>query len=107
MKRSSAPTAPGLSAACAKIGRVNPYWLEDEAVPRAEPRLEGPVDVAIVGAGITGCSAAFRLAAAGLRVRVHDQRAVAEGASGRNGRLALGGGAPRHGPARETDGARA
>jgi len=83
---------------------VNPYWLEDEAVPRASPRHEGHVDVAIVGAGVTGCSAALRLAGAGLRVRVHDQRAVAEGASGRNGGFALRGGASRYDVARETYG---
>ena len=83
---------------------MNPYWLEDEPVPRAAPRHEGRVDVAIVGAGITGCSAALRLADAGLRVRVHDQRAVAEGASGRNGGFALRGGASRYDVARETYG---
>jgi len=49
--------------------------------------------VAVVGAGITGCSAAHTLAEAGLRVRVHEQRRVAEGASGRNGGFALRGGA--------------
>ena len=83
---------------------MNPYWLEDDPVPRAAPRYEGRVDVAIVGAGITGCSAALRLADAGLRVRVHDQRAVAEGASGRNGGFALRGGASRYDVARETYG---
>jgi gamma-glutamylputrescine oxidase len=61
--------------------------------------------VAIVGAGVTGCSAALRLAEAGLRVRVHDARAVAEGASGRNGGFALGGGAARYDVSRETYGA--
>src|SRR5205814_10150656 len=88
----------------AKIARVNPYWLEDDPVPRAAPRYEGRVDVAIVGAGITGCSAALRLADAGLRVRVHDQRAVAEGASGRNGGFALRGGASSYNVARDTYG---
>jgi gamma-glutamylputrescine oxidase len=61
--------------------------------------------VAIVGAGITGCSAALRLAEAGRRVRVHDARGVAEGASGRNGGFALRGGAARYDVARETYGA--
>ncbi|MCW2974888.1 MAG: putative oxidoreductase, partial [Actinomycetia bacterium] len=84
---------------------MNPYWLEDEAPPRAQPRHEGHVDVAIVGAGITGCSAALRLAEAGLSVRVHDQRGVAEGASGRNGGFALRGGATRYDVARDTYGA--
>jgi gamma-glutamylputrescine oxidase len=83
---------------------VNPYWLEDAAVPRLSPRHEGRVDVAIVGAGVTGCAAAFRLAEGGLRVRVHDQRGVAEGASGRNGGFALRGGASRYDVARDTYG---
>jgi glycine/D-amino acid oxidase-like deaminating enzyme len=84
---------------------VNPYWLEDPIPARPAPRLDGRVDVAIVGAGITGCSAALRLAEAGLRVRVHDARGVAEGASGRNGGFALRGGAARYDVARETYGA--
>jgi gamma-glutamylputrescine oxidase len=83
----------------------NPYWLEDEAPPRVRPQHDGRVDVAIVGAGVTGCSAALRLAAGGLRVRVFDQRGVAEGASGRNGGFALRGGAARYDIARETYGA--
>ncbi|MHB8470217.1 MAG: NAD(P)/FAD-dependent oxidoreductase [Gaiellaceae bacterium] len=83
---------------------MNPYWLEDEIPARRSPRHEGRVDVAIVGAGITGCSAALRLAEAGLRVRVYDQRAVAEGASGRNGGFALRGGASRYDVARDTYG---
>jgi gamma-glutamylputrescine oxidase len=84
---------------------VNPYWLEDPTVPRSATTLDGRVDVAIVGAGVTGCSAALRLAEAGLRVRVHDARGIAEGASGRNGGFALGGGAARYDVARETYGA--
>jgi gamma-glutamylputrescine oxidase len=84
---------------------VNPYWLEDPTPARAETQLDGRADIAIVGAGITGCSAALRLAEAGLRVRVHDERGIAEGASGRNGGFALGGGAARYDVARETYGA--
>ena len=83
---------------------MNPYWLEDEIPPRAASRDGGHVDVAIVGAGVTGCSAALRLAEAGMRVRVHDRRGVAEGASGRNGGFALTGGASRYDVARETYG---
>jgi glycine/D-amino acid oxidase-like deaminating enzyme len=86
---------------------VNPYWLEESSPPRVESKLDGRVDVAIVGAGVTGCSAALRLAEAGLRVRVHDARGIAEGASGRNGGFALGGGAARYDVARETYGAEA
>jgi gamma-glutamylputrescine oxidase len=84
---------------------VNPYWLEEPSPSRVESKLDGRVDVAIVGAGVTGCSAALRLAEAGLRVRVHDARGIAEGASGRNGGFALGGGAARYDVARETYGA--
>jgi len=56
--------------------------------------------VAIVGAGVTGCSCALTLADAGLRVRVHEARGVASGASGRNGGFALRGGAPSYDAAR-------
>jgi len=84
---------------------VNPYWLEEEAAALPRVAHQGRVDVAIVGAGITGCSAALRLAERGLTVRVHDQRGVAEGASGRNGGFALRGGASRYDVARDTYGA--
>jgi glycine/D-amino acid oxidase-like deaminating enzyme len=81
------------------------YWLED-AVP-ALPRqaLGRSADVAIVGAGITGCSCALRLAREGMAVRVHDARGVGEGASGRNGGFALRGGAMSYAHAREWLGA--
>jgi gamma-glutamylputrescine oxidase len=68
-----------------------PYWLDEPAPPLPVRKLDGPVDVAVVGAGVTGCACALALAAAGKRVRVHDARAVAEGASGRNGGFALRG----------------
>ena len=87
-----------------ETGVMNPYWLEDEPVPRAARRLVGTVDVAIVGAGITGIAAALRLAESGKRVRVYDARRVAEGASGRNGGFALRGGASRYDVARDTYG---
>ena len=68
---------------------MNPYWLEEPTPARPETKLDGRADVAIVGAGVTGCSAARRLAQGGLRVRVHDARGIAEGASGRNGGFAM------------------
>jgi glycine/D-amino acid oxidase-like deaminating enzyme len=82
-----------------------PYWLEEPSGPRSTTTHAGRADVAIVGGGVTGCSAARRLAEGGLRVRVHDARGIAEGASGRNGGFALGGGAARYDVARETYGA--
>jgi glycine/D-amino acid oxidase-like deaminating enzyme len=82
-----------------------PFWLEEEPPPRVLPRHDGRVDVAIVGAGVTGCSCALALAEAGRRVRVHDAREVGGGASGRNGGFALRGGAPAYDFAREQLGA--
>jgi glycine/D-amino acid oxidase-like deaminating enzyme len=49
--------------------------------------------VVVVGGGVTGCVAALRLAEAGAKVRLHDAREIAGGASGRNGGFALRGGA--------------
>ena len=57
--------------------------------------------MAVVGAGVTGCSCALALAEQGVRVRVYEARAVAGGASGRNGGFALRGGAPPYNRARE------
>jgi gamma-glutamylputrescine oxidase len=61
--------------------------------------------VAIVGAGVTGCSCALTLADAGLRVRVHEAREVAGGGSGRNGGFALRGAAAPYDAARAELGA--
>lgn len=76
------------------------WWLAEEAPPLRSPRLDDPVDVAVVGAGVTGCSCALTLASGGLRVRVYEARTVASGASGRNGGFALRGGAPPYDKAR-------
>ena len=72
---------------------TGPYWLEDPPLARADRRHDGPVDVAIVGGGVTGCACARVLAEAGLKVRVHEARQIAGGASGRNGGFATYGGA--------------
>lgn len=92
-----------------------PLWLDDEG-PAAAAAAAGPgvgrgadgsvdVDVEIVGAGVTGLSCALRLAGAGLRVRVHDERGVAGGASGRNAGFALRGAALPYDEARRVLGA--
>ena len=70
---------------------MTPYWLSEPAPDLSEGNVRGPVDIGIVGAGVTGCACALALAEAGLRVRVVDARKVAEGASGRNGGFALRG----------------
>ncbi len=83
---------------------MSSWWLSEDPAPTFSVAVTDP-DVEIVGAGITGISAALTLAAAGRRVRVHDARRVAEGASGRNGGFALRGGAMPYDRAREWLGA--
>ncbi|QPC44051.1 FAD-binding oxidoreductase [Kaustia mangrovi] len=63
-----------------------PYWWE--AAPRPEPRTENlpaNVDMAIVGSGFAGLSAALTAARHGLSVLVLEAEALGQGASTRNG----------------------
>ena len=76
------------------------YWLEETDQPLPRRSGSGAPDVEIVGGGVTGCSCALVLAEAGLRVRLHEARAIASGASGRNGGFALRGGAMAYDVAR-------
>jgi gamma-glutamylputrescine oxidase len=68
-----------------------PFWLDEPAPAISVRRLTGRLDVAVVGGGVTGSACALELAEAGLRVRLHEARAIAGGASGRNGGFALRG----------------
>ena len=77
------------------------FWLSEPAPTLASRPLQGVADVEIVGGGVTGISAALSLAARGKRVRIHEARAVASGASGRNGGFGLRGGAMAYDSARE------
>ncbi len=81
------------------------FWLAEPAPTVPSQPLAGPPDVEIVGGGITGISCALTLAGQGLRVRLHEARAIASGASGRNGGFALRGGAMGYDSAREWLGA--
>ena len=71
--------------------KTTPYWWEDapvQALPQTP--LQKQVDVAIVGAGYTGLSAALTLARAGRSVAVFDRQHPGEGASSRNGGMTSG-----------------
>lgn len=63
-------------------------WYEDTAGERpAYPALDGDlrVDIAIIGGGFTGLSAAVHLAKAGTNVALVEAHRFGDGASGRNG----------------------
>lgn len=76
------------------------YWLEEPAEPLPRTALNGRPEVEIVGGGVTGNACALALAEAGVRVRLHEAREIAGGASGRNGGFALRGGAMAYDVAR-------
>jgi gamma-glutamylputrescine oxidase len=84
--------------------QTEPFWLA-ESRPAVASRELDQVDIAVIGAGITGCACAAVLAREGKRVRVYDARGIGEGASGRNGGFALRGAAARYDVAGETYGA--
>jgi glycine/D-amino acid oxidase-like deaminating enzyme len=77
--------------------RNEPFWWE-AAPPSTLPQFPVPAraDVAIVGAGYTGLSAALTLARAGRSVHVFDRMRPGEGASTRNGGIASGNLRPGH-----------
>lgn len=65
--------------------KATPYWWEGLPPPSPEPDSLPPrADVAVVGGGITGLSAALTLARAGRSVVVFDADAIGHGASSRN-----------------------
>ena len=86
----------------ASIARVaDSYWLSEPAPSSCREPLAAVADVEVVGGGVTGISCALTLAQAGKRVRLHEARSVASGASGRNGGFALRGGAMAYDSARD------
>lgn len=63
-----------------------PYWWQDGApLPDLPTRVSGRTDLAIVGAGFTGLSAALTAAREGARVTVIEAGLPGQGASSRNG----------------------
>ncbi len=68
------------------------YWLTTAELPKIDPRpLPTRVDVAVIGAGFTGLSAARTLAMRGAKVAVLEGETIGWGASSRNGGMVLTG----------------
>jgi glycine/D-amino acid oxidase-like deaminating enzyme len=74
------------------IGEQN-YWLTTSEMPKTDPARHLPdgVNVAIIGGGFTGLSAARTLAKLGARVAVFEAETIGWGASSRNGGMVLTG----------------
>ena len=71
--------------------KLTPYWWESAPCPVRDPAdIPGTADVAIVGAGFAGMTAALTLARAGRDVLVFDAMRAGEGASSRNGGICSG-----------------
>jgi glycine/D-amino acid oxidase-like deaminating enzyme len=69
------------------------YWLTTTAMPAVDPARPLPdvVDVAVIGSGFTGMSAARTLAKLGAKVAVLESETIGWGASSRNGGMVLTG----------------
>ena len=69
------------------------YWLTTTEFPTTDPARPLPdvIDVAVIGAGFTGLSAARTLSRRGARVAVLESETIGWGASSRNGGMVLTG----------------
>src|SRR5271163_3971357 len=68
------------------------YWLTTAEFPHiGDTPLPNRVDVAVIGAGFTGLSAARTLAKRGAKVAVLESETIGWGASSRNGGMVLTG----------------
>jgi glycine/D-amino acid oxidase-like deaminating enzyme len=70
------------------MGEPSLWQLRGERTSFPTAKADIAADVVVVGAGVTGCACARRLAREGVSVAVIDGREVAAGASGRNGAFA-------------------
>ncbi|MFI1508807.1 NAD(P)/FAD-dependent oxidoreductase [Streptomyces sp. NPDC020597] len=73
--------------------KFTPYWLDTapQGPDRSRTDVRGEVDVAVIGAGLTGLSTALHLARKGANVHVFEKDTIGFGASGRNGGMATTG----------------
>jgi glycine/D-amino acid oxidase-like deaminating enzyme len=73
--------------------KEQPFWMETVTMPTSDPArpLDDHVDVAVIGSGFTGLSAARALARRGAKVAVLEAESIGWGASSRNGGMVLTG----------------
>ena len=81
---------PPRHARVIKPGNEAYWWQAAPLTTLAERPIDPTCDVAIIGAGYTGLSAAIALARAGRSVQVFDKQRPGEGASTRNGGITSG-----------------
>ncbi|WP_280156341.1 FAD-binding oxidoreductase [Piscinibacter sp. XHJ-5] len=79
--------------------KLTSYWLDTSAPFRSATAgpVQGSCDVAVIGGGLTGCSAALALAKKGARVVLLEAETVGNAASGRNGGMCNNGFAQDYG----------
>ncbi len=79
--------------------KLTSYWLDTSRpfASGAEGPIEGHYDVAVIGGGITGSSAALTLARKGARVILLEAETIGNAASGRNGGMCNNGFAQDYG----------
>jgi len=75
----------------AEFDPLDSFWAREQPAPNPPLAQDVRADVAIIGGGFTGLSAAWHLATARpeLRIALLEARGVGNGASGRNGGMAL------------------
>ena len=79
-------------AAESSVLKERSYWSDTIDAPEAaKAPLPARVDVAVIGGGITGLSAALALARRGIGVAVLEEHSIGWGASSRNGGMVLTG----------------
>ena len=78
---------------CCMPLKEKPYWMDTVSIPAGDASAPLPetVDVAVIGGGFTGLSAALALARRGAKVAVLEAETFGWGASSRNGGMVLTG----------------